>query len=103
MKKAAMAMRNARPGLLERNTANGLSPFLCMRIAMAAIDDSKRKSAAKRNRSRFEREVAGTTVLPPLVYKYRTVGGTENRGRPIFRNDLPFILRVEAPRSAARP
>jgi hypothetical protein len=81
MKKAAMAMRNARPGLLERNTAKGLSPFLCMRIAMAAIDDSKRKSAAKRNRSRMEREVAGTTVLPPLACNHRIVGGTENRSR----------------------
>jgi hypothetical protein len=56
MSKTAIAIRNNTPGLLDRNTANGLSPFMYIAVAMTAIDISKRKREPSKKRSLLGRE-----------------------------------------------
>jgi uncharacterized membrane protein SirB2 len=52
-----MAKRNTTPGLLERNTAKGLSPFIYIVIGTAVIDNSRRKREARRSKSLFCRAI----------------------------------------------
>lgn len=53
MTETATVTRNTTPGLLDRNTAKCLSPFMYMAIAMTVIDNSQRKREARRSRSVF--------------------------------------------------
>jgi hypothetical protein len=53
MRETGTARRKKTPGLLERNTEKGLSPFMYIAIAMTAIDNSKMKKQANRTISFF--------------------------------------------------
>jgi hypothetical protein len=58
MRKTTMVRTKTAPGLLERNTSNGLSPFIYIAIVVTVSDNSKMKRAATRSRSFFGDGVA---------------------------------------------
>jgi len=62
IEKAPIIMKTIMPGLLDENTAKGLSPFMYSAIETTAMENSKRKSEARRTRSFFWRARARSIV-----------------------------------------
>jgi hypothetical protein len=56
IKKAPIIMRNTMPGLPDKNTENGFSPFMYSASVRTAIENSERQSETRRSKSLFWRK-----------------------------------------------